>query len=127
MELDDTGGRVSIFIMWVHVGGCWVSVVFGKYVPPHKKYDHVYDVMLNYGDHPPPYWFFVQCFTDMTHIMDSTGYIAEIKKYYLPSSCVPALLSAYKYQTDLSGRVHKIVTVFEGKKYTKQIKFKRDR
>lgn len=127
MERDEKGRRVSIFIMWEHGGGCWVSVIFGRYIPPHKKYDFVYDVMQNYGDRPPPNWFFVQCFIDMTRIMDSTGYIAETKKYYLPSSYEPASLPSYNYQMDLLGRMNRIVKVFEVPKYTRQIKFKRDR
>jgi hypothetical protein len=132
MELKEEGKRVSIFIMWSKSNGCWISIIFGKYIPPHKKYDFVYDVMQNYADHPPPHWFFLYCFTDMLRIndyADSMGYVGEYKKYYLPSSVpnsiVAGTLPAYNYQMELTGRLHRITTMFAPEKYTHQKKFRR--
>ena len=126
MEVIDEDFRKSIFIMWLPGSGCYCTIVFGKYVPPQMKYDFVYDVMQNYADRPPPHWFFVDCFTDMQHIRNSVGYVADIKKHYLPAIHNPTNIPAYTYQMEVTGRLHRITSEFVPEKFTSQKKFRRD-
>ncbi|GAG74058.1 unnamed protein product [marine sediment metagenome] len=126
MEIMDAGFRKSIFIMWLPGAGKYCTVVFGKYVPPQMKYDFVYDVVQNYADRPPPFWFFQECFTDMQHIRDNGGYVAELRKHYLPAIHDPTKLPAYAYQMEVSGKLHRITVDFVPEKFTTQKNFKRD-
>jgi hypothetical protein len=100
-------------------------IVFGKQIPPHKKYDFVYDVIQNYADRPPPFWLFQECFTDMMHIHTSEGYVADLRKHNLPALRNPKELPSYDYQMELSGKLHRITVEFVPPKYTTQIKYKR--
>ncbi|GAH39948.1 unnamed protein product, partial [marine sediment metagenome] len=111
---------------WLHGSGNYCTVVFGKYVPPQMKYDFVYDVVQNYADRPPPFWLFQECFTDMQHIQDSDGYVADLRKHYLPVIHDPTKLPAYVYQMELSGKLHRITADFAPGKFTTQKNFKRD-
>ncbi|GAH92244.1 unnamed protein product [marine sediment metagenome] len=124
MKIMDGGFRKSIFIMWLPGAGNYCTIVFGKYVPPQMKYDFVYDVVQNHADRPPPFWLFQECFTDIQHIQDSGGYVADIKKYYLPTIYNPTNLPAYGYQLKLVGGLYRITTEFVPEKFTTQKKFK---
>jgi len=126
MLISENGTRFSIFIMWLKSHAGYVCVIFGKYIPPHKKYDFVFDVVNNYADRPPPYWFFLYCFTSMAEVMDKDNYVASFKKAMLPINNV-GLMPGFEYQQDLSGRMRRITTVFEVPKVTRQVKFKKGR
>lgn len=124
MNVLDDGYRRSIFRMWLPGGGNYCMIVFGRYVPPHIKYDFVYDVVQNHADRPPPWWLFIECFKEVSRLQQQDGYVAEIKKYYLTTSAVPAIPPAYNYQMELNGRLHRIVVDLEPPKITHQKKFK---
>lgn len=125
MEFFDDNFRKSIFIMWLPGSDDYCVVTFGKYVPPNKRYDFVFDVVQNYADRPPPYWYFQECFTDMQHLLDRNDYIANMKKYFMELTCKLKGGFNGKYQMDLHGRLYKITTEFIQPTFTTQKKFRR--
>ena len=111
--------------MWLPGSNSCCLVVFGKRIPPHKKYDFVYDVIQQHADRPPPLWFFSECFSEMIHTGDNDNYVAELRKYNLPSTRNPKSIPAYRYQMNLSEKLVRITVEFIVPKYTTQKKFVR--
>lgn len=126
MEILDSGYRKSIFIMWLPGCDSYCVVTFGKYVPPTARYDFVYDVVQNYADRPPPYWFFIECFTEVENLLDRTDYIAEFKKYLMELTCNLQYNTCGVFQLDLNGSFRRITTEFIQPTFTHQKKFRRD-
>lgn len=125
MLISEGGTRFSIFIMWIKSHAGYVAVIFGKYIPPQKKYDFVADIMLQHCDRPPPFWFFLYCYRSMHDIQVSGGYIADYKKSTLPCNHI-GIMPGFDYQQDLSGRMRRITTVFEFPVFTSQKRFRVD-
>lgn len=118
MEWKD-GSRTSIFIMWDPSSGEWVSIVFGPMIPPHVKYDFVYDIMCNRGDGPPPYWWFQFCFLEMLHVLDNK----DNPRFGKMQPNDPVIPPAGSYQLRLDGRRYKVTSDFEQPRYTNQKKY----